>query len=60
MRSVNENGDKSGLRVEILSIVHHSRRRYRPPAGQENAGEGREPAKPLPQRELDKNIFCQI
>jgi hypothetical protein len=24
MRSVDENGDESGLRVEILSIVHHS------------------------------------
>ena len=31
MRSANENGDESGLRVEILSIVHHSRRRYRQP-----------------------------
>jgi len=24
MRSVDENGDESGLRVEILLIVHHS------------------------------------
>jgi hypothetical protein len=29
--SVNENGDESGLRVECVPIVHHSRRRYRPP-----------------------------
>ena len=29
--SVNENGDENGLRVEILSIVHQSRRRYRQP-----------------------------
>jgi len=27
--TVNENGDESGLRVEILSIVHRSRRRSR-------------------------------
>ena len=31
MRSVDENGDESGLRVEILLIVHHSRRRSRRP-----------------------------
>ena len=27
--TVNENGDESGLRVEVISIVHHSRRRSR-------------------------------
>ena len=31
MRSVDENGDESGLRVEILLIVHQSRRRSRRP-----------------------------
>jgi acetyl esterase/lipase len=29
--SVNENGDESGSRVESIQIVHHSRRRSRPP-----------------------------
>ena len=33
-RSVDENGDESGLRVENLLIVHRSRRRYRRPKGQ--------------------------
>jgi hypothetical protein len=34
MRSVDENGDESGLRVERIPIVHRSRRRYRRPKGQ--------------------------
>jgi hypothetical protein len=35
---VDENGDENGLRVVRISIVHHSRRRYRPPERQENEG----------------------
>ena len=58
--SVYENGDESGLRVEITPIVHRSRRRYRPPKGWENGGEVIKDSNPLQRLELSKKTFCQI
>ncbi len=52
--SVNENGDENGLRVETFPIVHHSRRRSRPPQRHENGGEADLDANPLKGRQLDR------